>query len=187
MQDKGRLDKGIISIAQRSTKRHIAWLEKEIARLDVEYQETLEKCIPFADRATLYRTVPGVGPLTSATQVAYLPELGCRDSKSLTSLVGLAPWSRDSGKKRGIHAIRGGRGSVRSAPYLCAWSAIRHDTELRRFYQRLRQRRKLGGGDAQVASAVECGGTSKDALDPEVSAKHVSLNSARRLTSNSDT
>ena len=54
-QEKGRLDKGITSIATRSTKRHIAWLEKEIARLDVEYQEALEKCIPFADRATLYR------------------------------------------------------------------------------------------------------------------------------------
>ena len=144
VQEKGRLDKGITSIAQRSTKRHIAWLEKEIARLDVEYQETLEKCIPFADRAALYRTVPGVGPLTSATLVAYLPELGCRDSKSLTSLVGLAPWSRDSGKKRGSRAIRGGRGSVRSALYLCAWSAIRHDSELRRFYQRLRQRGKPG-------------------------------------------
>ena len=94
-------DKGTTSIATRSTKRHIAWLEKEIARLDAEYQEALEKCIPFADRAALYRSVPGVGPLTSATLVAYLPELGCWDSKSLTSLVGLAPWSRDSGKKRG--------------------------------------------------------------------------------------
>ena len=91
VQEKGRLDKGITSIVQRSTKRHIAWLEKEIARLDVEYQGTLEKCIPFADRATLYRTVPGVGPLTSATLVTYLPELGCRDSRSLTSLAGLAP------------------------------------------------------------------------------------------------
>ena len=94
--------------------------------------------------AALYRTVPGVGPLTSATLVAYLPELGCWDSKSLTSLVGLAPWSRDSGKKRGNRAIRGGRGSVRSALYLCAWSVIRHDIELRGFYQNLRQRGKPG-------------------------------------------
>ena len=144
VQEMGRLDKGTTSVATRSTKRHIAWLEKEIARLDVEYKEALEKCIPLADRAALYRTVPGVGPLTSATLVAYLPELGCWDSKSLTSLVGLAPWSRDSGKKRGNRAIRGGRGSVRSALYLCAWSVIRHDSELRRFYQHLRQRGKPG-------------------------------------------
>ena len=67
----------------------------------------------LAELANLYRTVPGVGPLTAATLVAYLPELGHWDSKALTSLVGLAPWSRDSGKKRGHRAIRGGRGLVR--------------------------------------------------------------------------
>ena len=33
---------------------------------------------------------------------------------------------------------------MRSALYLCAWSVIRHDSELRRFYQRLRQRGKPG-------------------------------------------
>ena len=40
----------------------------------------------------------GGGELTAAVLVAYLPELGKRDGKALTSLVGLAPWSRDSGK-----------------------------------------------------------------------------------------
>ena len=48
----------------------------------------------LAQRAALYRTVPGVGPLTAATLVAHLPELGHWDSKALTSLVGLAMVSR---------------------------------------------------------------------------------------------
>ncbi|MYC62273.1 MAG: IS110 family transposase [Caldilineaceae bacterium SB0661_bin_34] len=52
-------------------------------------------------QATLYRSVPGVGSLTAAMLVAFLPELGQRDSKALTALVGFAPWSRDSGHKRG--------------------------------------------------------------------------------------
>ena len=47
----------------------------------------------YTDRAALYRTVPGIGPLTAANQVAHLPELGHWDSNALTSLVGLAPWS----------------------------------------------------------------------------------------------
>ena len=88
--------------------------------------------------------MPGVGPLTVATLVAYLPELGHWDGKALTSLVGLAPWSRDSGQKRGQRAIRGGRGVVRRALYLCALSVIRVDGELRCLYQRLRQRGKPG-------------------------------------------
>ena len=120
VQEKGRLDKGISTTIARSTKRHIAWLEKEIARLDREYQTVLKDNPALAELSNLYRTVPGVGPLTAATLVAYLPELGHWDSKGLTSLVGLAPWSRDSGKKRGHRAIRGGRGLVRRTLCMCA-------------------------------------------------------------------
>ena len=144
VQESGRLDKGVTAYAAKSTKRHISWLEKEIARLDKEYQAALQRSAPMAQRAALYRTVPGVGPLTAAVLVAHLPELGQRDGKALTSLVGLAPWSRDSGQKRGRRAIRGGRGLVRRALYVCAWAVIRHNSEMRRFYQRLRQRGKPG-------------------------------------------
>ena len=144
VQEKGRLDKGISTTIAKSTKRHIAWLEKEIARLDQAYQAVLQDNVTLAERAALYRTVPGIGPLTAATLVAQLSELGHWDSQALTSLVGLAPWSRDSGKKRGHRAIRGGRGLVRRALYMCAWAVIRHDSEMRRFYDRLRQRGKPG-------------------------------------------
>ena len=138
------MDKGVSSAIAKSTKRHIAWLEKEIARLDQEYQAVLQSNVTLAQRASLYRTVPGIGPLTSAILVAYLPEMGHWDSKALTSLVGLAPWSRDSGQKRGQRSIRGSRGVVRRALYLCTWSAIRVNSELRLFYQNLRQCGKPG-------------------------------------------
>ena len=140
----GRLDKGVAPAVAKSTKRHIVWLEKEIARLNQEYQAALQSSAPMARRAALYRTVPGVGALTAATLVAHLPELGHWDSKALTSLVGVAPWSRDSGQKRGQRAIRGGRRVVRRALYICAWSVIRVDGQIRRFYQSLRQRGKPG-------------------------------------------
>ena len=144
VQELGRLDKGVAPAVAKSTKRHIVWLEKEIARLNQEYQAALQSSAPMARRAALYRTVPGVGALTAATLVAHLPELGHWDSKALTSLVGVAPWSRDSGQKRGQRAIRGGRRVVRRALYICAWSVIRVDGQIRRFYQSLRQRGKPG-------------------------------------------
>ena len=144
VQEVNRLDKGVSAGVTESTKRHIAWLETEIAQLEKEYLEALQGSARLAPRAALYRTVPGVGPLTAATLVAFLPELGQWDSKALTSLVGLAPWSRDSGRKRGQRAIRGGRGIVRKALYLCACSVIQIEGELRRFYQNLRQRGKPG-------------------------------------------
>ena len=76
--------------------------------------------------------------------VAFLPELGHRDSKASTLLVGLAPWSRDSGRKRGKRSIRGGRATVRHALYMAALSVIRQECIHQRFYQGLRQRGKTG-------------------------------------------
>ena len=144
VQERNRLDKGISQAVVTSTKRHIAWLDEEIAELDKEYQAALRRCPVLDQQASLYRTVPGVGPLTAAILVAHLPELGHWDAKALTSLVGLAPWSRDSGRKRGQRSIRGGRSVVRRALYLCASSVVRVDGELRRFYHSLRQRGKPG-------------------------------------------
>ncbi len=112
--------------------------------MDKAYQAALQRSAPTGRRAALYRTVPGIGPVTAAVLVAHLPELGQWAGKALTSLVGLAPWSRDSGQKRGRRGIRGGRGLVRRSLYVCAWAVIRHDNEMRCFYQRLRQRGKPG-------------------------------------------
>ena len=144
VQERNRLDKGTSRAVATSTKHHIAWLDKEIAELDREYEAALRSSTPLAQQAALYRTVPGVGPLTAAILVAHLPELGHWDAKALTSLVGLGPWSRDSGRKQGQRAIRGGRGIVRRNLYLCAWSVVRVDGELRRFYHSLRERGKPG-------------------------------------------
>lgn len=141
-QDKNRLDKGVSPSLCRSLKRHIRWLDKEIERLEDEYQEVVESCEDLHARVQLYCSLRGVGPLTAATLAAFLPELGELSGKALTALVGLAPWSRDSGKQRGYRAIRGGRSVVRRALYLAALSASRHDHTLKRFYQGLLKRGK---------------------------------------------
>ena len=130
--------------ARASTARHIAWLDQEIAQLDAEYQAALQSSESLAQCAALYRSVPGVGPLTAATLTAELPELGQYDAKALTALVGLAPWSRDSGRRQGQRTIRGGRAVVRRALYMAAMAAIRGSGSLPDFYRQLRQRGKAG-------------------------------------------
>ena len=144
VQERNRLDKGVSGSVGKSIRRNIRWLDREIERLDEEYKELLKCSTSLSETVDLYQTVPGVGQLTAATLVAYLPELGQRNGRTLTSLVGLAPWSRDSGKKRGNRSIRGGRGTVRRALYICAWVVLRIDGDLRDFYQRLRERGKPG-------------------------------------------
>ena len=144
VQERHRLDKGLTEGARPSTQRHIEWLDDEIERLDEEYRKALATSVELAEAAALYRSVPGVGALTAATLVGYLPELGHCRGKQLTALVGLAPWAQDSGRQQGYRSIRGGRGTVRRGLYLAALSAIRCNDDLRRFYQGLRQRGKTG-------------------------------------------
>ena len=106
VQELNRLDKGITEGSRASTKRHIAWLDDEIARLDEEYQKALQSSSELSRRAALYQSV-GNSP-----RLSWRRKLGEGDGKCLTSLVGLAPWSRDSGRQRGYRAIRGGRWCV---------------------------------------------------------------------------
>ena len=144
VQERNRLEKGLHGGAGRSTERHIEWLDEEIARMDEEYRKALRESAKLSETAALYRSAPGVGEVTAASLVAYLPELGKCEGKALTALVGLAPWARDSGEQCGHRSIRGGRGAVRRVLYLAALSAIRHNEELGRYYHGLRKRGKAG-------------------------------------------
>ena len=144
-QELNRLEKGVRGRVKQSCQRHLAWLDKELKHLEDEYQQAIEARPALAERAALYQSVRGVGLLTAATLLAYVPELGQGSGKALTALVGLVPWAADSGTHRGYRAIRGGRGLVRRAFYMAALSVIRTDTDwLGRCYQRLRQRGKPG-------------------------------------------
>lgn len=143
-QEQNRLEKGLQGRVKKSCQRHLAWLDKELKQLEEEYQQAIQARPELAERAALYQSVRGVGVLTAATLLAYVPELGQGSGKALTALVGVVPWAQDSGSQRGYRAIRGGRGLVRRALYMAALSVIRTHTDLGRFYQRLRRRGKPG-------------------------------------------
>ncbi len=141
--EKNRLEKNPPDWMSASCRRHIVWLDREIARLDQLIRKMLKQG-DLSGRAELLRSVKGVGEVTAGVLLAYLPELGSGCGKSLSALAGVAPWSRDSGQHQGKRSIRGGRQAVRRALYMSALSAVRHDPDLRRFYRGLRDRGKPG-------------------------------------------
>ena len=85
-------------------------------------------------RAAWLQSIPDIGPVTAATLVAELPELG-RCSRQIAALVGVAPDNRDSGAWHGRRRIWGGR--VRAALSMAALTAVRSNPRLRACYQRL--------------------------------------------------
>ncbi len=142
--ERNRLEKGLGGASKKSMERHVAWLGKEIARLDKALEALVGGNPQWRRRAELYQSVSGVGKLTAAALLAHLPELGQGDAKGMTALAGLAPWSRDSGQHHGSRAIRGGRQKVRRALYMAALAAIRFNPVLKAFYRRLRRKGKVG-------------------------------------------
>jgi len=103
-------------------------------RIDMALREDLEQ----AELLDLLLTVPGIGPAVARTLLVDLPELGTFGRRQIASLVGVAPFARDSGTFRGHRRIRGGRDSVRTALYLAAMTAACFNPTMKEVYQRLR-------------------------------------------------
>jgi transposase len=118
-------------------ERHITWLRDERKAVDRELQQLLRASPVWREREKRLRSVPGVGPVVATTLVAELPELGTLDRKQIAALVGVAPFTCESGILRGRRIIWGGRARVRAALYMSALVAVRHNAILRPFYERL--------------------------------------------------
>lgn len=122
---------------RRRVVAHIRWLEREVKDVDGEMSDAIKESPIWRVKDALLRSVPGVGEATSKVLLGELPELGRLNSKEIASLVGVAPMNRDSGKMRGKRTTIGGRSVVRTALYMAALSATKHNPELRSFYLRL--------------------------------------------------
>jgi transposase len=122
---------------QTSIRRLLKALEKELAALDGELDERIRRSPNWLQKAELLKSVPGVGDKITRTLIAELPELGTLDRRQIAALVGLAPWTRESGQWRGKSFIGGGRAAVRSALYIGALVASRHNKDLKAFRDKL--------------------------------------------------
>lgn len=139
--EKNRLHSARPQVRSRIT-RHLAWLQTALDDLQNELDDLLTHNQEWQQNKCLLESTPGVGPVTSFTLLAHLPELGLLDRKEIAALVGVAPISHDSGKWQGKRFIQGGRPAVRTALYMAALSASRYNPAIRKFYQSLVARGK---------------------------------------------
>ena len=125
-------------VGRTSIDAHIAWLSEQITALETAIQQALAAQPTWAATVALVQTVPGIGPITAATLVVALPELGQLDHGPLAALVGVAPHPQDSGQHRGRRRIWGGRATIRRVSYMATITALRHNPVLIAFHARLR-------------------------------------------------
>jgi transposase len=124
--------------ARRSIEAAVKFFDKQLAALDKAIARLIDADDDWRAKRKVIQSVPGVGPTTSATLIAELPELGRLNRQAIAALAGVAPFNHDSGKHRGERRIRGGRAQVRTTLYMAAFSARRFNPKIRAFAERLR-------------------------------------------------
>jgi transposase len=127
---------------RKSVQQSIDHLNKEIDRLDKLLVERVQSDDTWKDKAELLLEVPGIGPTTTMSLVAELPELGTISRKQIAALVGVAPFPDDSGERRGVRFIQGGREDVRRTLYMATLAARQFNPVIKRFADRLIEKGK---------------------------------------------
>ena len=77
-----------------------------MAEADGRLAEAVKASPAWKEKEELLQSIPGLGPVSSLTLLAALPELGTLDGGKISALVGLAPFADDSGTRRGGRARR---------------------------------------------------------------------------------
>lgn len=146
--EKNRLS-GAVRVLHKSIQAVIKTLDKEIANLDRDIDAQLKQ--HFKNQARRFEAIKSLGPITCATLLAFLPELGTVSNARAAKLAGLAPLNQDSGKERGKRHIWGGRRIVRCALHMAMLTAVRFNPVIKVFYERL-----LAAGKPKKVALIAC-------------------------------
>ena len=127
------------AVVQPSIEILIDVLNRQIDDVDRDLHDLIRRTPAWREADDLLQSVPGVGRVLSCTLTALVPELGKLNRKQIASLVGVAPFNRDSGLGERKRVTWGGRAPVRAVLYMAASVARRFNPAIRRFYDRLIQ------------------------------------------------
>lgn len=130
-------------------ERALAHHKAEIKRLAARRREELKALetglrahADLAHRLDLVTSIDGVGRRTAIAMIVRMPELGSLTREKAASLLGVAPFIRQSGRFEGDRHVDGGRDRPRTALFACAQAAIKWNHQLGSFYKCLRTRGK---------------------------------------------
>lgn len=151
------LAKSLLEAAKSSVGSHHGQAYRIQVRYACEDLDLLRRRLRDIDRdiesklsahevGSLLTTIDGVGTQTAARVIAEVGDPArFRDAKALAAYVGVVPATRQSGKRTGDRAghSRIGNAALRAALWMPTLTAVKRNTWLKRYYERLRARGKL--------------------------------------------
>ena len=142
-QEQNRLEALSVSgmeDVEQHVKHHIAWLSAEIAKLESDISDHIDRHPGIKRDAELLVSIPGVGMTTVARILGHLGDIRrFGTAKSFAAFLGVTPKQRRSGTSLKGRTIisRSGSSSLRAALYMPSLVARRHNPILHSFAERL--------------------------------------------------
>lgn len=133
-KNRKRLAEGAM---KTSIERHIKFLEEELEVVNKEIKRLIQSDSVLKEKYQELMKTKGIGWVTAASLLGFLPELGYLSNRKAVSLTGLAPIAHDSGMRKGERHISGGRFHARKALYMPALVMIQRNPIIMKFHQRL--------------------------------------------------
>ena len=142
--EKNRQEHHRQKLLQVRADKLLITIELQIEELEQKVQEIIAADPELKHKRERMLQVEGVGEITVASVLAFMPELGHIGRAQAAALLGVAPYICESGMERGKRHVWGGRANLRTCFYMAAMTAMRDNRVLRAFYQRLRAAGKPG-------------------------------------------
>ena len=120
-----------------SIKPVLTVMKNQLDKIDNKLQKLIDSRDEYKIKNDIIQSVPGVGKVVAFNLISEMPELGYINNKEASSLVGVAPFNRESGSYKGNRMIRGGRSQIRTAMYMAMMSAIQCNRTFKEYYERL--------------------------------------------------
>ncbi|AXB31578.1 IS110 family transposase [Vibrio campbellii] len=126
-------------------------LKNQLEKVEAKIARLIERSPEYHAKSTILQSMPGVGKVLAASLISNVPELGFITNKQASSLIGVAPITRESGRFKGKRMIKGGRPQVRTVMYMAMMSAIQCNPVFKATYERL-----LAAGKPKKVAIVAC-------------------------------
>jgi len=126
-------------------------LKNQIEKVEAKITKLIDISPEYQTKNEILQSMPGVGKILAASIISNVPELGYITNKQASSLIGVAPIVRESGRYKGKRIIQGGRTQVRTVMYMAMMSAIQCNPVFKTTYERL-----LAAGKPKKVAIVAC-------------------------------
>ena len=126
-------------------------IKNQIDKVDNKLSKLITKCDEYKAKNDIIQSMPGVGKVVAFNLLSDMPELGYLTNKEAASLIGVAPFNKESGSYEGQRNIRGGRHKIRTVMYMAMMSAMQCNPVFKATYQRL-----VAAGKPKKTAIIAC-------------------------------